>query len=136
MLAAHPAGHHAVELAGHGLVDFVAGQGESAHGGNGSWLRSTPMGIPRRARKRTASITGFHRHCALHPNYTRPPIGNDSKVEHLLLAKHTHLTFSLRQYLNFKYLYEKYKSRQRLIPYGNLARLWLDVDDIFHRQIR
>jgi hypothetical protein len=33
MLAAHPARHHAVELAGHGLVDFVAGQGETAHGG-------------------------------------------------------------------------------------------------------
>ena len=31
MLAAHPAGHHAMELAGHGFVDLVAGQGESAH---------------------------------------------------------------------------------------------------------
>lgn len=32
MLTADPAGHHAMQLARHGFVDFVAGEGESAHG--------------------------------------------------------------------------------------------------------
>lgn len=31
VFAAHPAGHHAVHLAGHGLVDFVAGVRKFAH---------------------------------------------------------------------------------------------------------
>ena len=31
MLATHPAGHHAMQLARHGFVDFVAGERESAH---------------------------------------------------------------------------------------------------------
>ena len=32
MLATHPAGHNAMELAGYSFVDFFAGKGESAHG--------------------------------------------------------------------------------------------------------
>jgi hypothetical protein len=32
MLATHPARHLAVQLAGHGFVDFVAGMAEFAHG--------------------------------------------------------------------------------------------------------
>lgn len=32
MLAANPARHHAMHLTGHGLVNFVAGQGKLAHG--------------------------------------------------------------------------------------------------------
>lgn len=32
MLTADPTGHHAMQLACHGFVDFVAGEGESAHG--------------------------------------------------------------------------------------------------------
>ena len=37
MLAAHPARHHAMELARHGFVHLVAGQGESAHGCKRPW---------------------------------------------------------------------------------------------------
>jgi hypothetical protein len=32
VLAAHPAWHYAMQLAGHGFVDFVAGQAQFAHG--------------------------------------------------------------------------------------------------------
>ena len=31
MLTTHPAGHHAMQLARHSFVDFVAGKGQSAH---------------------------------------------------------------------------------------------------------
>jgi hypothetical protein len=33
VLATHPARHHTMQLPGNGLVDFVAGNVQSAHGG-------------------------------------------------------------------------------------------------------